>query len=278
MPIIFIYFYFLILLHHLCHPFCIYVVIKSTMTYKVCSHIKLWPRVKGHHTCGVTSHPKCLYENFASDTKIPHFCVSEFNQASQGSVSNMSDRADQDQVLLFFSEFGQSGQGMGQSGDDAGIEPACKKMRRNRFKWGPASQQILYQAYERQKNPSKEEREALVEECNRYRWTCCKCQNYFLTFIPVMLICFSWLYLELNASREEYRHPKLMGLAPTWSQRCESTTGLPTGGRKRPLGKNWLWMPIAGQRTIWTPFLHTAPRIIHKPAAPHQVRCKVLKH
>uniref|UniRef100_A0A8C1UVI6 HNF1 homeobox Ba n=1 Tax=Cyprinus carpio TaxID=7962 RepID=A0A8C1UVI6_CYPCA len=60
-----------------------------------------------------------------------------------------------------------SGQGMGQSGDDAGIEPACKKMRRNRFKWGPASQQILYQAYERQKNPSKEEREALVEECNR---------------------------------------------------------------------------------------------------------------
>lgn len=40
-------------------------------------------------------------------------------------------------------------------------------MRRNRFKWGPASQQILYQAYDRQKNPSKEEREALVEECNR---------------------------------------------------------------------------------------------------------------
>uniref|UniRef100_A0A8C5UAI9 Hepatocyte nuclear factor 1-beta n=1 Tax=Malurus cyaneus samueli TaxID=2593467 RepID=A0A8C5UAI9_9PASS len=42
-----------------------------------------------------------------------------------------------------------------------------QKMRRNRFKWGPASQQILYQAYERQKNPSKEERESLVEECNR---------------------------------------------------------------------------------------------------------------
>uniref|UniRef100_A0A3B3USU1 HNF1 homeobox Ba n=1 Tax=Poecilia latipinna TaxID=48699 RepID=A0A3B3USU1_9TELE len=48
-----------------------------------------------------------------------------------------------------------------------GTEPLSKKMRRNRFKWGPASQQILYQAYERQKNPSKEEREALVEECNR---------------------------------------------------------------------------------------------------------------
>ncbi|XP_073472156.1 hepatocyte nuclear factor 1-beta isoform X2 [Aquarana catesbeiana] len=51
--------------------------------------------------------------------------------------------------------------------DDSCSEPANKKMRRNRFKWGPASQHILYQAYERQKNPSKEEREALVEECNR---------------------------------------------------------------------------------------------------------------
>ncbi|XP_071352718.1 hepatocyte nuclear factor 1-beta-A isoform X5 [Trachinotus anak] len=64
-------------------------------------------------------------------------------------------------------QFNPSGQGMGQPGDEVGSEPSCKKMRRNRFKWGPASQQILYQAYERQKNPSKEEREALVEECNR---------------------------------------------------------------------------------------------------------------
>ncbi|XP_035805188.1 hepatocyte nuclear factor 1-beta-A isoform X3 [Amphiprion ocellaris] len=64
-------------------------------------------------------------------------------------------------------QFNTSGQGMGQPGDEVGSEPSCKKMRRNRFKWGPASQQILYQAYDRQKNPSKEEREALVEECNR---------------------------------------------------------------------------------------------------------------
>ncbi|XP_019717036.1 hepatocyte nuclear factor 1-beta-A isoform X3 [Hippocampus comes] len=66
-------------------------------------------------------------------------------------------------------QFNPSGQGMGQAGggDEIGGEPSSKKMRRNRFKWGPASQQILYQAYERQKNPSKEEREALVEECNR---------------------------------------------------------------------------------------------------------------
>ncbi|XP_036937541.1 hepatocyte nuclear factor 1-beta-A isoform X2 [Acanthopagrus latus] len=62
-------------------------------------------------------------------------------------------------------QFNPSGQG--QPGDEVGSEPSSKKMRRNRFKWGPASQQILYQAYERQKNPSKEERETLVEECNR---------------------------------------------------------------------------------------------------------------
>ncbi|XP_056330450.1 hepatocyte nuclear factor 1-beta-A isoform X2 [Danio aesculapii] len=91
----------------------------------------------------------------------------QFNQATQGSGGTMLDKGNQDQVLLFFSEFSQSGQGMVQPGDDAAIEPASKKLRRNRFKWGPASQQILYQAYERQKNPSKEEREALVEECNR---------------------------------------------------------------------------------------------------------------
>lgn len=51
------------------------------------------------------------------------------------------------------------------SGEESGEDG--RKGRRNRFKWGPASQQILFQAYERQKNPSKEEREALVEECNR---------------------------------------------------------------------------------------------------------------
>ncbi|KAI7800526.1 hepatocyte nuclear factor 1-beta-A [Triplophysa rosa] len=91
----------------------------------------------------------------------------QFNQATQGSGSNMSDKGSQDQVLLFFSEYSQSTPSMVQSQEDASLEPACKKLRRNRFKWGPASQQILYHAYERQKNPSKEEREALVEECNR---------------------------------------------------------------------------------------------------------------
>ncbi|XP_066537333.1 hepatocyte nuclear factor 1-beta-A isoform X2 [Hoplias malabaricus] len=91
----------------------------------------------------------------------------QFNQATQASGSNMTDKSGQDQALLFFPEYSQPGQGMGQHQDDSSIEPALKKLRRNRFKWGPASQQILYQAYDRQKNPSKEEREALVEECNR---------------------------------------------------------------------------------------------------------------
>lgn len=78
----------------------------------------------------------------------------------------MTDKGNQDPVF-FFPEFNPSGQG--QPGEEIGSEPSSKKMRRNRFKWGPASQQILYQAYERQKNPSKEERESLVEECNRYK-------------------------------------------------------------------------------------------------------------
>lgn len=88
----------------------------------------------------------------------------EFNQVAHGPGGNMTDKGNQDPVF-FFPEFNPSGQG--QPTDDMGSEPSCKKMRRNRFKWGPASQQILYQAYERQKNPSKEEREGLVEECNR---------------------------------------------------------------------------------------------------------------
>ncbi|NWR20115.1 HNF1B factor, partial [Emberiza fucata] len=89
----------------------------------------------------------------------------QFNQAVQG-CGNMTDKGSQDQLLFLFPEFNQQNQGAAQL-DDACSETPSKKMRRNRFKWGPASQQILYQAYERQKNPSKEERETLVEECNR---------------------------------------------------------------------------------------------------------------
>ncbi|KAH1180409.1 hepatocyte nuclear factor 1-alpha isoform X2 [Mauremys mutica] len=63
-------------------------------------------------------------------------------------------------------QFTHAGQGL-VAEEPMGDDLPTKKGRRNRFKWGPASQQILFQAYERQKNPSKEEREALVEECNR---------------------------------------------------------------------------------------------------------------
>ncbi|XP_037534187.1 hepatocyte nuclear factor 1-beta-A isoform X1 [Nematolebias whitei] len=89
----------------------------------------------------------------------------QFNQAAHGSSTSMSDKGSQDPAF-FYPEFNSSSAGMGQP-DEVSSEPLCKKMRRNRFKWGPASQQILYHAYERQKNPSKEERETLVEECNR---------------------------------------------------------------------------------------------------------------
>ncbi|NXG56918.1 HNF1B factor, partial [Hemiprocne comata] len=89
----------------------------------------------------------------------------QFNQTVQG-CGNMTEKSSQDQLLFLFPEFNQQNQGAAQL-DDACSETPSKKMRRNRFKWGPASQQILYQAYDRQKNPSKEEREALVEECNR---------------------------------------------------------------------------------------------------------------
>lgn len=67
---------------------------------------------------------------------------------------------------LVLAEFTHAGQGI-LTDEPMGDDLPTKKGRRNRFKWGPASQQILFQAYERQKNPSKEEREALVEECNR---------------------------------------------------------------------------------------------------------------
>ncbi|XP_031551508.1 hepatocyte nuclear factor 1-alpha-B-like [Actinia tenebrosa] len=47
------------------------------------------------------------------------------------------------------------------------LESPSKKSRRNRFKWGPASTNLLYHSYEQQRNPSKEERETLVIQCNK---------------------------------------------------------------------------------------------------------------
>lgn len=128
-----------------------------------------WPslgeRNKGVFVCLSVYLSVCLPSEGYRPYQIYSFLFSEFNQTVQSS-GNMTDKSSQDQLLFLFPEFSQQSQGPGQS-DDACSEPANKKMRRNRFKWGPASQQILYQAYDRQKNPSKEEREALVEECNR---------------------------------------------------------------------------------------------------------------
>ena len=55
-----------------------------------------------------------------------------------------------------------------QNGPVSGLSNGLDKgKRRNRFRWGPASQKVLQTAFGRQKNPSKEEREQLVRECNR---------------------------------------------------------------------------------------------------------------
>lgn len=118
----------------------------------------------------------------------------------------MTDKANQD-PLFFFPEFNHSGQG--QSGEDVSTEPSSKKIRRNRFKWGPASQQILYQAYDRQKNPSKEERESLVEECNRYSDQMPAC-TFSKSRYPMLISNVVYLFsTELNVSREAYPPLKL---------------------------------------------------------------------
>lgn len=99
------------------------------------------------------------------------FFFTEFDR-----VLGSSDSGGQDQVLFFFPEFQHGGQNTGSTSGtvtDDGV-PGSKRLRRNRFKWGPASQEILYKAYDRQKNPSKEEREALVEECNRCKSVYCQ--------------------------------------------------------------------------------------------------------
>lgn len=187
----------------------------------------------------------------------------------------MTDKGNQDPVF-FFPEFNPSGQG--QPGEDVSSEPSSKKMRRNRFKWGPASQQILYQAYERQKNPSKEERESLVEECNRYRTRMPPCtfpekcspnninNNFSLCkFVPA----------EPSVFREVSPPPKLRASALIWSLKCESTTGLPTGEKRKPSGKSWPWTPSLHSPTASTLCCHTVRHIIPRPALRLPVRFPV---
>ncbi|XP_029019528.1 LOW QUALITY PROTEIN: hepatocyte nuclear factor 1-alpha [Betta splendens] len=86
--------------------------------------------------------------------------------SSREPAADAPDESSRDQNLQnrLISEFTNAKHGLA-SVEEHGEE--TKKGRRNRFKWGPASLQILFHAYERQKNPSKEEREGLVEDCNR---------------------------------------------------------------------------------------------------------------
>ncbi|KAB0402390.1 hypothetical protein E2I00_018489 [Balaenoptera physalus] len=92
--------------------------------------------------------------------------VSKLSQLQTELLAALLESGLSKEALIQALEFTHAGQG-GLIEEPTGDELPTKKGRRNRFKWGPASQQILFQAYERQKNPSKEEREALVEECNR---------------------------------------------------------------------------------------------------------------
>ena len=64
-------------------------------------------------------------------------------------------------VLHLLTEYTTPGKRPLTDTENTGDSPT-KKARRNRFKWGPASTNILYQSYEDQKNPSKDERSVTV--------------------------------------------------------------------------------------------------------------------
>ncbi|KAI2568352.1 HNF1A isoform 12 [Pan troglodytes] len=75
-----------------------------------------------------------------------------------------------------------------------------------------------------------------------------------------------------NASREGCPHHRHRGWAPTSSRRCVSTTGLPTGAKKKPSGTSWPWTRTAGPpqgqaRDLRCPL--TAPlACLHLPSPP----------
>lgn len=200
------------------------------------------------------------------------FFLAEFNQAAHGSGSTMTDKANQD-PMYFFPEYNPSAQ----PGEDISSEPSSKKIRRNRFKWGPASQQILYQAYERQKNPSKEERESLVEECNR----CGACHTLLLktslyhnTATNSRLACL--FPAERSVSREVCPPPKLKAWALIWSRRYASTTGSPTAEKRKPSGRSWPWTPSTRSPTASTLCCLTARHITPRTALHLPVRHSLL--
>lgn len=80
-----------------------------------------------------------------------------------------------------------------------------------------------------------------------------------------------------SASREGCRRRRPRGWAPTSSQRCVSTTGLPIAARRKPLGTSWPWTRTAGRHRGQVPApccLPTAPLACPRPPS-HPVRSTV---
>lgn len=74
-----------------------------------------------------------------------------------------------------------------------------------------------------------------------------------------------------SASREGCRRRRPRGWAPTSSQRCVSTTGLPIAARRKPLGTSWPWTRTAGRHRGQVPALcclPTAPLACPRPPSP----------
>lgn len=81
---------------------------------------------------------------------------------------------------------------------------------------------------------------------------------------------------ELSVFREVSPPPKLKASALIWSRKCESTTGSPTGVKRKPSGRSWPWMQSLLRATASTLCSLMAHRIIPRPALHLQVRCQVV--
>lgn len=70
-----------------------------------------------------------------------------------------------------------------------------------------------------------------------------------------------------SASRGACLHHRHRAWAPTLSQRCVSTTGLPIGARKKPFGTSWPWTHTVGSHRGQARAQHCPP--IVPLACPH---------
>lgn len=69
--------------------------------------------------------------------------------------------------------------------------------------------------------------------------------------------------------------PKLRASALIWSLKCGSTTGLLTGGKRKPSGRSWPWTPSPHSPTASTRCCRTVRHIIPRPALHLPVRVQV---